>query len=261
MVYDHRIYLGFYRGSGYESVSAGIENKTGGTFTLKDGRISNLPAFTACLKDCFLKNRIGDKNVRLILKTPECILRFAKLPPAGDKDIRGIIMNNLRDYFPVPVDGYVISYKIYRKTKDAAEIMLAALPEDMAANYLEAFRILGKKVIKIDILQNAVANASFIPDETALFVTRHINDHERGIDIDIDNRLNVMLMENGVPIAARDIGADGGELIALTRMYGINGAVKIYAATPEYENISMCLRDAGADFISVDIAQLLARYE
>ena len=214
-----------------------------------DGRLIDAACFLKIVGDHFARNGIVTKRVNLIVKTPECVLRFIKLPPVAEKDIRGLVAHNLNEYFPMPVDRYAVSYRLLGKSGAGCDIMLAALPEQFAEAYAEAFARLKIVIYKLDDFRNAAAVAFDGWGKSALLVMPQAD------------RINVMPFTDGVPKGVRDIYPSGGaygEISALQRMYGMSDEVKIFTAAPEWEQAATYF--PGSDIKTLDIFSMLGRY-
>jgi len=215
------------------------------------GRSCGAEAFVA---EYGAKNKIKIKNVNLILKTFDCVFRYEQLPALSDGDLRGLIQNNLNDYFPMPLIGYTVTYK-RAPSVNGAHVLLAALPDVCAAPYMDIFKRLKIKINKIDIFQNAAAEYIFknYPGGGAVSVLAS----ER------NGRMNATLMKNGSPVAMRDVGSRG-DIEAFARMYGdasppsSTAARAVYAADAEYESIAAQLD--GCEIKKIDLHDFIAAY-
>ena len=189
-------------------------------------------------------NKIKVKSVNLILKTFDCALRFEKLPDIGDRDLRGLIENNINEYFPSPLDGYAVSYRRW-PDGDGYSVCLAAAPDSLSKPFIKAFGRHKIHINTIDIFQNAAAD--FIKRENAYVIA-----------LQKDDRINATFVRNGRPEAARDIHA-AGEMAVFARMNGAEASeLTVYAAECEMESVSEFI--PGSDIARIDCAALAAAY-
>ena len=209
------------------------------------GRISEL-VLEARLREYFRKRK--PSRVNLIIKTPECIIRFVKLPRLDDKDLKMLISLNRCEYFPSPVDGHTVSHRFFGESGGERPAMLAALPDEVSEPYLKVFDNLKIKIDKLDIFQNAAIYSFADTRGPRVMAVLH------------NGRINATFINDGEPISIREIhGPDAdGELSMLAGMYGIPGSLTVYAASPDYDDICGLL--PGREVARIDIAEILKNY-
>ena len=241
MVFNETIYFYYKTGKNFELGDISIAG------LISDGKILDIHVFAEKISQFIKDNHIKQKKARLILKTSECIIRFATLPYVSGHDLEGLVFNNINDYFPVSTAGYAISYKVLPGKTKQTEIMLAALSEEISAPYISILSEIGIKLERIDVFQNSALNL-FDSEETVLLILLQ------------PNKLTVMITEKGVPKAARDIHEPSAEhtldeINRLIAFYGINQNAKIYAPAAEYSQIAEYV--SGIEIHPIDFLQLM----
>ena len=208
-------------------------------------RTANAGDPAVCVAGYAAVNGFKIKSVNLILKTFECALRFEQLPKLNDGDLRGFVENNIDDYFPMPLEGYTVSYRRWPGV-GADFVCLAAAPDTLTRPYMEAFTRLKINVNKIDIYQNAAADFLKLSETAALVALKK------------GSRINATLIQNGRILAARDMH-DSGETVVFARMYGLDiKEMKIYAADFETDFITAFL--PGYEIMQIDSEALATAY-
>ena len=248
VLHERKIYFGRAAGDDFLTECAAADG-----FVDRGGRITDISAFVGVVNGFLPKKKFKKTRVNLIVKTPECLLRFAKPPAVARGDLDGLIRNNLNEYFPNP-GGYTVSYRLVGDGENPA-VFFAALPEGFAAPYIEAFTRCGIVIDKLDIFQNAAASAHGSWDASSMFITVY------------EDRVCALYIENGMPRAARDIrrayGADAGralrdELQMFARLYGMGRGAALYVAEPDSGEAAALFPEM--ELKTINMTEILSKY-
>ena len=215
----------------------------GGGFFTPDGRLSDVSGLADRLNVFYRDHKIISKKMRLVVKTPDCVMRFAKVPPVKRRDLDGLIKNNIAGYFPNFGD-FSYSYKIAGEQADGITVMLAALPEDFTAPYIEAFSRRGLTIEKLGVFQDAAVAATDDFGGAAVFA------------LFFPDRVSVTYIENGSPKAAGVLLRDGADSLRaeynmFARIHGIHGDAPLYFAEPDRTDADACFPLAERRAVSV----------
>ena len=107
---------------------------------VEDGYIRDKEAFASALKAELSRHDIHEKEVVFTLSSSKVVTREVMIPFVKDNKIMGIIEAQIRDYFPMDVSNYTISYsKMDVEEEDGKKmlkLLLVAIPDNLLNNYL-----------------------------------------------------------------------------------------------------------------------------
>ena len=125
---------------------------------VEDGYIRDKEAFASALKVELSKRDIHEKEVVFTLSSSKVVTREVMIPFVKDNKIMGIIESQIRDYFPMDVSNYTISYsKMDVEEEDGKKmlkLLLVAIPDNLLNNYVTFSELAGLKVETFDYIGN-----------------------------------------------------------------------------------------------------------
>ena len=117
---------------------------------VEDGYIRDKEAFASALKAELSRHDIHEKEVVFTLSSSKVVTREVMIPFVKDNKIMGIIEAQIRDYFPMDVSNYTISYsKMDVEEEDGKKmlkLLLVAIPDNLLNNYVTFAELAGLKV-------------------------------------------------------------------------------------------------------------------
>ena len=125
---------------------------------VEDGYIRDKDSFANALKDELRRHNIREKEVVFTLSSSKVVTREVLIPFVKENKIRGIIDAQMRDYFPMDVSSYTVSYsKMDVETIDGKKqikLLLVAIPDNLLNNYCAFADLAGLKVETFDYIGN-----------------------------------------------------------------------------------------------------------
>ena len=125
---------------------------------VEDGYIRDKEAFASALKTELSRHDIHEKEVVFTLSSSKVVTREVMIPFVKDNKIMGIIEAQIRDYFPMDVSNYTISYsKMDVEEEDGKKmlkLLLVAIPDNLLNNYVTFAELAGLKVETFDYIGN-----------------------------------------------------------------------------------------------------------
>ena len=125
---------------------------------IEDGYIRDKDGFASALKAELIKNGIHEKEAIFTLSSSKVVTREVTIPYVKDNKISGIIDAQVRDYFPMDVSNYTISYNkmdvIEEDGQKQLKLLLVAIPDNLLSNYCTFAELAGLKVETFDYIGN-----------------------------------------------------------------------------------------------------------
>ena len=125
---------------------------------VEDGYIRDKDSFANALKEELRRHNIREKEVVFTLSSSKVVTREVLIPFVKDNKIRGIIDAQMRDYFPMDVSSYTVSYSKMDVEevdgKKQIKLLLVAIPDNLLNNYCTFANLAGLKVETFDYIGN-----------------------------------------------------------------------------------------------------------
>lgn len=125
---------------------------------VEDGYIRDKDSFANALKDELRRHNIREKEVVFTLSSSKVVTREVLIPFVKENKIRGIIDAQMRDYFPMDVSSYTVSYSKMDVEevdgKKQIKLLLVAIPDNLLSNYCAFADLAGLKVETFDYIGN-----------------------------------------------------------------------------------------------------------
>lgn len=125
---------------------------------VEDGYIRDKDGLAKSLKEELARRQIFEKDVVFTLSSSKVVTREVVIPYVKDNKIKGIIDAQSRDYFPMDISGYTISYSKMEVVEDDGKkqlkLLLVAIPDNLLNNYVSFAEMAGLKVETFDYIGN-----------------------------------------------------------------------------------------------------------
>lgn len=125
---------------------------------VEDGYIRDKDSLARALKEELVRRQIVEKDVVFTLSSSKVVTREVMIPYVKDNKIKGIIDAQSRDYFPMDISGYTISYSkmdvVEDDGKKQLKLLLVAIPDNLLGNYVSFAQLAGLKVETFDYIGN-----------------------------------------------------------------------------------------------------------
>lgn len=125
---------------------------------VEDGYIRDKDSLASALKQELARRSIREKEVVFTLSSSKVVTREVVIPFVKDNKISGIIDAQVRDFFPMDVSNYTISYSkmddFEEDGKKQLKLLLVAIPDNLLNNYMTFANLAGLKVETFDYLGN-----------------------------------------------------------------------------------------------------------
>lgn len=125
---------------------------------VEDGYIRDKDSLARSLKEELVRRQIMEKDVVFTLSSSKVVTREVVIPYVKDNKIKGIIDAQSRDYFPMDISGYTISYSkmdvVEDDGKKQLKLLLVAIPDNLLGNYVSFAQLAGLKAETFDYIGN-----------------------------------------------------------------------------------------------------------
>ena len=125
---------------------------------VEDGYIRDKDSLARALKEELARRQIMEKDVVFTLSSSKVVTREVMIPYVKDNKIKGIIDAQSRDYFPMDISGYTISYSkmdvVEDDGKKQLKLLLVAIPDNLLGNYVSFAQLAGLKAETFDYIGN-----------------------------------------------------------------------------------------------------------
>lgn len=125
---------------------------------VEDGYIRDKDSLASALKQELARRSIREKEVVFTLSSSKVVTREVIIPFVKDNKISGIIDSQIRDFFPMDVSNYTISYskmdEFEEDGKKQLKLLLVAIPDNLLNNYCTFADLAGLKVETFDYIGN-----------------------------------------------------------------------------------------------------------
>ena len=109
--------------------------------SVEDGFVRDKEIYLTALKAELAKRHILEKNVVFVLNSSKLVTREVSIPFVKDSQIAGIVEMQAKEFFPMNLVNYTISYKKMEEYVDEEgkkiKLLLVAVPDSLLENYQE----------------------------------------------------------------------------------------------------------------------------
>lgn len=186
---------------------------------INDGKLLMTNEGTKLLKQSILQvlsqHKIKTKDAIFTIQSTNIIRRELEIPHVKSSELENMVKYEIEQYLPIDLNEYVVEQKLLEDKKDSSnkmKILIAAMPKELAVEYLELTNAIELSPIALDINSNSI---------TKLFAkNQSINNRSYDIDktialIDLGcNNINISIVSGGLFQFSKLIPYGGSELIA-----------------------------------------------
>lgn len=128
--------------------------------TVEDGLVRDRERFLTALKEELASHQVTEKDVIFTINSTKVITREATIPFVKDKVLSGIVDAQAKDYFPMDISSYTVTFrKMDEYTEDGKKmikLLLIAVPDNMLSNYMTLAKAGGFNIISFEYIGNSV---------------------------------------------------------------------------------------------------------
>lgn len=154
---------------------------------IEDGYIRDKESFAKALKEELAKRMITEKAVVFSISSSRVVTREVTIPMAKDRQIPGIVMSQAREYFPMDITGYTISWKKMETvtaedgTKNL-KLWLSAVPDNLLSNHYSFAKEAGLTIETFDYIGSGAVS----------FITSHLS--EKAVIVQLEEQATIITM-------------------------------------------------------------------
>ena len=193
--------------------------------SMMDGKLISVDGKSDALRSSIVQalndHKVRNKNTIFTVQSTSIIRRDLDIPHVKQNEMESMIRFEIEQYLPIDLNEYIIEYKVLEEKQDnKLRILIAALPKEIAEDYLEITHKMNLEPKALDINSNAVSK---------LFgIKQQINDHAYNLEntaafIDMGcSNINISILSKGLFQFSRLIPTGGKELTsAIAEAYGM----------------------------------------
>lgn len=174
---------------------------------IEDGFIRNREILSVAMKEALSAGGFKNNNVVFSLASTKIANREVVIPAVPDNKIQGLISSNAKEYFPVDVDQYVITYSILERVKNENEkgirLLVLAAPNTLIESYYDFAKMMNFNILALDYVGNSCFNVikhQVSGGGTSLVV--QLNEQSTLINI---IRANTLILQRTVPYGMNSV--------------------------------------------------------
>ena len=127
--------------------------------TVEDGYIRDKERLSECLKRELQKRGVREKEVVFTLSSSKVVTREVRIPEVKDNKIAGIIEMQSREFFPMDVSNYTVTYHKMESFQEEGvkkiKLLLVAVPDNLLNNYYSFAGSAGLVIESFDYIGNS----------------------------------------------------------------------------------------------------------
>ena len=126
-----------------------------------DGEPEDPQQLSAIIKDVFIKNKIGNKNVAMSIGGYSAIVKPITITAKEDQDIQHLVLEEAEHYIPFDINEVSIDYQIMgtsEQNPNQLSVLLVAAKNDVINKYISIAEDAGLNPVVMDIDAFAVQN-------------------------------------------------------------------------------------------------------
>ena len=128
--------------------------------TVEDGMVRDRERFLTALKEELASHQVTEKDVIFTINSTKVITREATIPFVKDKLLPGIVDAQAKDYFPMDISSYTVTFrKMDEYTEDGKKmikLLLIAVPDNILSNYMALAKAGGFNIESFEYIGNSV---------------------------------------------------------------------------------------------------------
>ena len=124
---------------------------------VEDGYIRNREILSVAMKAAMTESGMRNNNVVFTMSSTKIANREVIVPLVPDNKIKGVVDANAKDYFPVDIEQYVVTYTILERMKAEKNLRLLVLaaPNQMIESYYDFAKLMNFDIVALDYVGNS----------------------------------------------------------------------------------------------------------
>lgn len=174
---------------------------------IEDGFIRNREILSVAMKEALSAGGFRNSSVVFSLSSTKIANREVIIPAVADNKIQGLVNSNAKEYFPVDVDQYVITYSVLERVKNENEkglrLLVLAAPNTLIESYYDFAKMMNFNILALDYVGNSSFNVikhQISGAGTSLVV--QLNEQSTLINI---IRANTLILQRTVPYGMNSV--------------------------------------------------------
>ena len=174
---------------------------------IEDGFIRNREILSVAMKEALSAGGFRNSSVVFSLSSTKIANREVIIPTVPDNKIQGLVNSNAKEYFPVDVDQYVITYSVLERVKNENEkglrLLVLAAPNTLIESYYDFAKMMNFNILALDYVGNSSFNVikhQVSGAGTSLVV--QLNEQSTLINI---IRANTLILQRTVPYGMNSV--------------------------------------------------------
>lgn len=142
---------------------------------IEDGYIRDKENFAKVLKEELTKHQIFETAVNFSINSSKVITREISIPFVKDKQIENVVNAQAREYFPMDISSYTISFRkmdtVETPEGKQLKILLFAIPDNLLTNYCSFAETMGLEIENFEYVGNSAVsfiNSYFTEDSVVV---------------------------------------------------------------------------------------------
>lgn len=127
---------------------------------MENGRIKDTEQLGAKIAEFVRTNMIKQRNAIITITNQAVMMREVSVPNTKPSVIKSFVQVESQNYFPMDLTGCVVDYKFltHEEGENGIEVklMLAALPLEIAEEYISVLKMAGFSIAKMDISSDSI---------------------------------------------------------------------------------------------------------
>lgn len=210
---------------------------------VEDGFIRNREILSVAMKAAMTQSGIRNNSVVFTMSSTKIANREVIVPLVPDNKIKGVVDSNAKDYFPVDIEQYVVTYTILERLKAEKNLRLLVLaaPSQMIESYYEFAKMMSFDIVALDYVGNS--SIQVLKRQTAESgTTLAVQINENNALINISNR-DTLLLQRTVPYGTYQVI----EAVLNSGEFEVSDANEAWAKLCEQTIINAKLDESGID--------------
>lgn len=129
--------------------------------TVVKGRVENKANLTSAIKSLMKTFKPRTKYVSVSLPEESSFLKVIRMPKMSERDLESAVIYEAENHLPVASDKVYLDYQVIgpSKDKDGIELLMVALPREVANNFTSAIRNAGLFPVLMEIESLAIVRS------------------------------------------------------------------------------------------------------
>lgn len=190
---------------------------------IEDGYIRDKENFAASLMAELAKHQIMEKRVIFSINSSKVITREITIPYVKEKQVAGIVETQAREYFPMDVSNYTISFRIMDTVEGengkSLKLLLVAVPDNLLSNYCSFAENAGLQIETFEYIGNSALS----------FMNSHFS--ENSVIVQLEEQATIISMVSNKKLVFQRIAPYGyGTSLSAVLDHPLLGAKDEYEA-------------------------------